>query len=274
MNEASEQTHLKSDERRDAQDRSGPESLVLYQAMVLKGERELARPTMSLFWSGFVAGLAISVSLIAEGALHQRLPLDAQWRLLVTGFGYSVGFLIVILGRLQLFTEHTVVAVLPAVAVPSLNNLQQLGRLWTVVFVANQLGALVAAISFGYFGITSPELTTAMVEVSEHLLHRSFMETLLLGVPAGFIIGTVAWLIVASKSGHFWLITLLTYVIAIGGFSHVIASAVGAYLLALTGHAPPLWPIGGFVLPALIGNIIGGSGLFALLAFAQIREEI
>jgi formate/nitrite transporter FocA (FNT family) len=54
----------------------------------------------------------------------------------------------------------------------------------------------------------------------------------------------------------------------------VIASACGAYLLALTGNAPPLWPITGFVIPALIGNVIGGTGLFAMLSYAQIKEEI
>jgi formate/nitrite transporter FocA (FNT family) len=54
----------------------------------------------------------------------------------------------------------------------------------------------------------------------------------------------------------------------------VIASACGAYLLALTGNAPTLWPVAGFVIPALIGNIIGGTGLFALLSYAQIKDEL
>ena len=118
MVEASEQTSLKAAERKEAEKRSGPESLVLYQAVVLKGEHELGRPATSLFWSGLAAGMAVSNSLVAEGALHQYLP-DAPWRELVTGFGYSVGFLIVILGRLQLFTEHTVVAVMPAIGSPT-----------------------------------------------------------------------------------------------------------------------------------------------------------
>lgn len=113
-----------------------------------------------------------------------------------------------------------------------------------------------------------------MVEVSRPLLGRTFAETALLGIPAGFIIAAVAWLIVAARGGHFWLVTLLTYVIAIGGFAHVIASACGAYLLVFTGQASLTWALGGFVLPALIGNVIGGSGMFALMTFAQIREEL
>jgi formate/nitrite transporter FocA (FNT family) len=270
---ADDKSPEKAVEQEEIAKRSGPESVILHEAMVLKGEHELDRPAASLFWSGLAAGIAISISIIAEGALHQRLP-DASWRELVTGWGYAVGFVIVIMGRLQLFTEHTVVAVTPALANPSLTNLQKLARLWVIVFVANQLGAFIAAMSFAWFGLTGPELTAAMVEISRPAMERSFVETLLQAIPAGFIIATIAWLIIAARSGHFWVIALLAYMIAIGKFAHVVASAAGAYLLAFTGNASFGWALGGFVLPALVGNVIGGTGLFALLNYAQIKEEV
>jgi formate/nitrite transporter FocA (FNT family) len=261
------------EEQKEVVRRSGPESVVLHEAMVLKGEHELDRPAASLFWSALAAGIAVSISIIAEGALHQRLP-EAPWRELVTGWGYAVGFIIVIMGRLQLFTEHTVVAVTPALATPSLGNFEKLARLWAIVFIGNQLGAFVAALSFVRLGLTGPELTAAMVEVSRPAMDRTFADTLLQAIPAGFIIAAIAWLIIAAKAGHFWVIALLAYMIAIGQFPHVIASACGAYLLALTGNAPTLWPATGFVIPALIGNVIGGTGLFALLSYAQIKDEL
>jgi formate/nitrite transporter FocA (FNT family) len=273
MNDASKQTPLKKEEQRDAEKRSGPESLVLCQAVVLKGEHELGRPTASLFWSGLAAGIAISNSLVAEGALRQYLP-DAPWRDLVSSFGYSVGFLIVILGRLQLFTEHTVVAVMPTVASPSLQNVRKLARLWGIVFLTNQLGAFIAALCCLVFDLTSPQLTAAMLDVGRPMLERGFIDTMMQAIPAGFLMAAIAWMMVAAKTNHFWLVLILTYVIAIGGFAHVIASAVDAYLLALVGDAPPLWPIYGFVVPALIGNVVGGTGLFALFTFAQIKEQI
>lgn len=273
MNEASEQTALKAEEHKEAEKRSGPESLVLYQAVVLKGEHELNRPPASLVWSGLAAGIGISTSLIAEGALHQRLP-DAPWRELVTGIGYAMGFVLVILGRLQLFTEHTVVAVMPAFGAPSPSNFEKLARLWFIVFLTNQVGAFIAALSFAWFGLTGAELTAAMIEVSRPALDRGFTDTLLQAIPAGFLIAAIAWLIIAAKTGHFWIVASLAYVIAIGKFAHVVASAAGAYLLALSGNAPPLWPLYGFVLPALIGNVIGGTCLFAVLNFGQVKEEI
>jgi len=273
MNEASERTHLEPGEEHEAEERSGPESIVLHQAMVLQGEHELDRPAASLLWSGLAAGVAISLSVVAEGALHQHLP-EAPWRELITGWGYAVGFIIVIMGRLQLFTEHTVVAVTPVLSSPSFGNLEKLGRLWLIVFVANQLGALIAALAFARFGLGGTELIAAMVEVSRPAMVRGFSATLFQAIPAGFIIAAIAWLIIAARTGHFWIVALLAYTIAIGKFAHVIAGAAGAYLLAFTGHASFGWALGGFVLPALIGNVIGGTCLFALLNYAQIKDEI
>ena len=273
MDEAEKQPLRKHEEEKEVVKRSGPDSVVLHEAMVLKGEHELDRPAASLFWSGLAAGIAISISIVAEGALHHRLP-ETPWRELVTGWGYAVGFILVIMGRLQLFTEHTVVAVTPALAEHSSGNWTKLGRLWTIVFIANQLGAFIAALAFAKLGVTGAELTGAMVEVSKAGSDRTFAQMLLQAIPAGFLIAAIAWLIIAAKSGHFWVIALLAYMIAIGQFPHVIASACGAYLLALTGNAPPVWPITGFVMPVLIGNVIGGTGLFALLNYAQIKEEV
>ncbi len=82
------------------------------------GESELDRPAGALFWSALAAGVAIHSSLIAEGALHAALP-DAPWRSLIAALGYPVGFLVVILGRMQLFTESTITAMLPMVTKPS-----------------------------------------------------------------------------------------------------------------------------------------------------------
>lgn len=260
-------------DQEDVEDRSGPHQLVLYQAVALKGEHELKRPTGSLFWSGIAAGIGISASLIAQGALHAKLP-QAAWSEVIADMGYTVGFLLVILGRMQLFTEHTVVAVLPVVAAPTKRNWQLLARLWALVFAANQIGVFVAAWALTHGGLAGDRLVHSMLEVSHHLLDRSFAETLLQAIPGGFLIAAVAWVIVASKGGHFWIVFALTYAIALGDFAHVIAGSCEAYALVLMGDASAGWALGGFVVPALIGNVIGGTGLFAVLAFAQIREEM
>src|SRR3954469_20787233 len=93
----------RSEEEAEAQERSSPSGTVIYKAILKEGMEELERPSSALFWSGAAAGLSMGASLIAEGLLSSHLP-DSSWKPLVTKLGYSVGFIVVILGRQQLFT--------------------------------------------------------------------------------------------------------------------------------------------------------------------------
>ena len=264
---------LTETEEKEVEERSPPTAKVVHAAVSKQGDDELDRPAQSLFWSGVAAGLAIMASVIAEAALRHKLP-DVPWREPVADLGYPLGFLIVILGRMQLFTEHTVVAVLPLARAPTRRNLGRVARLWGIVFVGNMIGAAAAAALAAYGHLQSRELTASMVEVSRQLLEKSPSEMLLQAIPAGFLIASVAWVRSAADDGGFWIILTLTYAIALGDFTHVIAGAAEAFLLLFSGDAGFGWLLYGFLLPALIGNVIGGTGLFAMLAHAQVKEEI
>jgi formate/nitrite transporter FocA (FNT family) len=264
---------LSDAEEQEAEERSAPRARVVHEAVIKQGEDELERPTGSLFWSGLAAGIAIMASTWAQGGLHQRLP-DAPWRELIAGLGYSLGFIIVILGRMQLFTEQTMVAVLPLAKKPNAHNFRRTARLWSVVFAGNVIGAAFMAALCVYARIVSPELLGAMLEVSGKLLEKNAGEILLQAIPAGFLIASVAWIRSAADDSSFWIVLALTYGIALGGFTHVVAGAAEAFLLLWAGKVGIGWVIGTFLIPALIGNIIGGTGLFAMLAHAQVKEEI
>jgi formate/nitrite transporter FocA (FNT family) len=270
---AEEPPPLSPEEEQEAEERSAPRARVVHAAVIKQGEDELERPAGSLFWSGLAAGIAMVASTWAQGGLHQRLP-DAPWRELVSGLGYSLGFIIVILGRMQLFTEQTMVAVLPLAKEPNGRNLGRTARLWTIVFVGNVIGAAFMTALCVYAKIVSPELLGAMGEVSGRLLTKSAGEILLQAIPAGFLIASVTWIRSAADDSGFWIVLVLTYGIALGGFTHVIAGAAEAFLLLWTGKASLFWVVGTFLVPALAGNIIGGTGLFAMLAHAQVKEEI
>jgi formate/nitrite transporter FocA (FNT family) len=268
-----EPPHLDEAQEREVEERSPPEAKVVHAAVSKQAEDELDRPMGSLFWSGLAAGIAIMASVAMQGALHQRLP-DAPWRELVAGFGYCLGFIIVILGRMQLFTEHTMVAVLPLMRERSLRNLKRAARLWTMVFAGNAIGAAAIAAAAIHLHLQPDELTRAMVAVSAKLIEKSPLEMLAHGIPAGFLIASIAWIRSAADDSSFWIVLILTYAIAICGFTHVIAGAAEAFLLLWAGQASIGWVFGTFLLPALAGNIIGGTGLFALLVHAQVKEEI
>jgi formate/nitrite transporter FocA (FNT family) len=237
------------------------------------GEEEMARPVTSLWWSGLAAGLSISFSLLAQAILELHLP-AAEWRPLVTSFGYSVGFVMVVLSRQQLFTENTITVVLPVMAQWSIVNLGRAARMWAVVLLANLAGTLFAAAFCSFAPVISADLKAQMLDISRHILGHGFLEATFRAVAAGFLMAAMVWLLPSSESGQFSVIVMMTYLIAAGGFMHVVAGSVEAFMLLCNGVANVQSVMLTFMAPALLGNIIGGTALFALLAYAQVMKEI
>ena len=66
----------------------------------------------------------------------------------------------------------------------------------------------------------------------------------------------------------------MTYLIAIGHFAHVIVGSAEVFLLLVDGEIGVVRAFMGYLFPALLGNVIGGTALFSVLAYAQVREEI
>jgi formate-nitrite transporter family protein len=250
-----------------------PSAVALHRTVRKEGEQELERPFWALTWSGIAAGLAINTSLIAEGMLHAQLP-DTPWRDAVVAVGYPIGFLLVILGRLQLFTESTVTAMLPLATRPSMWALRKTLRLWGIVIGANLIGTAIAAACTAYGLVVDPTLKSGMVAVSMRGVEHGFGATLVNAVPAGFLIAMIAWILPNARSQSFWLIFSITYVVALGGFSHAVVGSAEVFLLLFNGTIAVGQAFGALILPALIGNLIGGAGLFALLAHAQVRSDV
>ena len=113
-----------------------------------------------------------------------------------------------------------------------------------------------------------------MLAVSAPLLHKTPLDVLAQAVPAGFIIASIAWIRAAIINGEFWVVLTLTYVIAVGDFTHVIAGSAETFLLLFAGQIEISYALESLITPALVGNVIGGTGLFALLAYAQVRQEL
>jgi formate/nitrite transporter FocA (FNT family) len=257
----------------DIEERAQPRTPVIYEVVRRMGEEELARPAVSLWWSGVAAGLSISFSLLAQAVLQTHLP-EKSWTPLVVAAGYPAGFLLVVLSRQQLFTENTITAVLPLFKSFTALNLGRVTRLWSVVFAANMLGAFVAALFFVFTPALSVELRDGAFEISRQMLTNSSSEMFFRGIPSGFLIAAMVWLVPNADTARFHMISLLTYLIAVGGFTHIVAGSVEAFLLVLTGELATGQLVGHFIMPVLAGNIIGGTVLFALISYAQVMREI
>jgi len=257
----------------DVEEMSAPRTPVIYEVVRRLGDEEMARPTTSLWWSGVAAGLSISFSLLAQAILEAHLP-DEPWRPLVSSFGYCVGFLMVVLGNQQLFTESTITVVLPVFKDISWRNIWRMGRLWAIVLVANFVGTLFAAAFCVYTPVLPGELLHGMVGISRILLGLGWWDMVLRGITSGFLIAAMVWMIPSAEGAKFAVITLMTYLIAIGGFTHIVAGSMEANMLVLNGDWEWWRMLLQFFAPVLLGNMVGGTALFALISYAQVMEEI
>lgn len=252
---------------------STPRTPVIYEVVRRLGEEEMERPATSLWWSGVAAGLSISFSLLAEAIFFVHLP-DTSWRPLLVALGYCVGFLIVVLGRQQLFTESTITVVLPVLKDLNYTNIARMLRLWAIVLVANFVGTLFAAAFCRYAPVLPPEIRDGMVTISRELLSIGWWEMAFRGISSGFLIAAMVWMMPSAETAKFTVITLMTWLIAVGGFTHIVAGSMEANLLMLSGDWAWWQMLLQFFIPVLIGNITGGTALFALISYAQVMEEL
>ncbi len=255
--------------QQEAEERSAPSGKVIYKAILAEGEEELKRPSAALFWSGLAAGLSMGFSMIAEGLLARYLP-DAPWRPLVANFGYSLGFLIVILGRQQLFTENTLTPILPLLQNLEWSCFRNVARLWGIVLTANLLGALVLSLAVAHSTAFEPEVQHEFAYMGQQALAHGFGTTLLRGIFAGWLIALMVWLLPFAEEGRIWVIIFVTYIVGLAHFSHVIAGSVEVFTLAAMGQTSWGAALGSFTVPALLGNILGGVMLVAALNHAQV----
>ncbi|SFD84021.1 formate/nitrite transporter family protein [Roseivivax sediminis] len=245
----------------------------VYEVINQEGRRELNRPMASLWWSGIAAGIGIAASVLAEGILHVKFATH-PYQGAIENMGYTVGFILVILSRVQLFTENTITVVLPVLKDKSLSLLYCAMRLWSVVFLANIVGAMIIAALAVHGGMVKPEYVEGMKAVSKHFAEYSAMESFKYGVPAGFFIAAIVWMLPSSEGFEIFMIFLFTYLIAMGDFTHVVAGSNEAFLLWLSGDISAAKTWLGLILPSFLGNVLGGTGLFALLAYGQVKAEI
>jgi formate-nitrite transporter family protein len=256
-------------ERRVAEERTAPRAAVIHEAIRAEGEGELRRPISALIWSGMAAGLSIGFSLVASGLIRAHLA-DTSWRPLVSCFGYSVGFLAVILGRQQLYTENTLTVMLPLLTLRDLSTLMQVIRLWIVVLLANLAGACVFAWALANFDLFGHEATKAFADIATTAVSVGWSTLLARGVVAGWLIALMVWMMPGADSSRAFIIVVMTYLVALGNLPHGIAGSVDGFFLVARGALSWHQMLGEYLTPVLIGNTIGGVSLVAFFNHAQV----
>ena len=237
-----------------------------------EAQKELDRSVSALAWSGLAAGLAMGFSLVTEGVLRSHLP-DAPWRMLVTKLGYAVGFLIVILGSQQLFTENTLEPMVPLLNKPTRDRFTKMLRLWGIVFLANVVGTLLFALFAAKTSAFDEELKAAFLAIGLEALEPTPGTIFLKAIVAGMIIALMVWMLPAAKTAHVWVIGLLAWLVGAASLSHVVVGSVETGYLMWRGAASVGEYLGHFLLPTLVGNTIGGVLLVAVINHNQVASD-
>lgn len=252
----------------EAERRASPSASVVFEAIRREGEDELERTSIGLFWSGLAAGLSMGFSLATEGLLRSYLP-DAHWVGLVAEIGYTTGFLIVILGRQQLFTENTLTPILPLLRNRTLHTLFNVVRLWGVVLLANLVGCAVFGWAAANTTLFTPDIQGIFSSMAVETVGHAWGQIFLRGIVGGWLIALLVWLLPFAETARVWVIIAITYIIGLGHFSHGIAGSVDAFAGAFIGVSG--WgDVARFITAALCGNVLGGVLLVALINYGQV----
>lgn len=271
IKEESSGPHLTEQERKDVEERSSPRTEVVYEAVREEGKNELKRSSATLAYDGLTAGLSMGFSLVAEALLRSHLP-ETPWRPLIAKFGYSFGFLIIVMGRQQLFTENTLTVILPLLQRLDAKTLAHVLRLWAVVLAANLLGGLAFAWVLGHTEIFGPEVREVFAQIGREAMEGAWGTIFLRAVFAGWLIALMVWMLPGAEVLRPLIVILMTYLVALGGFAHIIVGSIEIFYVVTTSATP--WSVYfGWFWPALLGNIAGGVTLVAVLGHAQVVSE-
>ncbi|MBW3661399.1 MAG: formate/nitrite transporter family protein [Gemmatimonadetes bacterium] len=249
--------------------------LEILEQEIKGGLRELERPAAGLLTSGLSAGMDLGFSVLLMAVmltlLDGELPRSIEQILLANM--YSVGFIFVILGRSELFTEHTTLAVLPVLDGKA--SLASLGRLWGLVYSSNLVGAAafsaLAAVIAPALGIAE---STAFVDIGRRMTEHEWWVIGASAVLAGWLMGLLSWLVAAGRDtiSQIFIVWLVAASIGLANLHHSIAGTVEVLSGLFSG--PEIGPLdfARFLLWTTIGNALGGVFFVALIKYAHVRQ--
>src|SRR3954470_2854786 len=263
---ASKLDTLSDHQKEEVESQSRPNAALIHETIRAEGASELERTGAALLLSGLAAGLSMGFSLVVQGELHANLP-PGPARVLLSPLGYTIGFLIVVLGRQQLFTENTLTPILPLLHNRDLPTFGNVLRLWSLVLSANMAGTWLFATAVAHGSVFDSDVMNAFAEVSRSSLQDEFGKTFVRAIFAGWLIALMVWLLPSTEGSRPLIIIIITYVVGLGGFAHIIAGSVEGAFLVQTGEAPISVFIIRFFVPTLLGNVVGGVALVAVLNY-------
>jgi formate/nitrite transporter FocA (FNT family) len=246
----------------------------IFRRILATAHEELKKSSRLLMLAGFGAGLSLGFTLMARVIFSQRLGEDGHG--LLGNLVYPIGFILIVLGRYQLYTENTLTPVV--LVLTRLASVGNLLRLWASVFIANMAGALTVGLLLAYSPVLTEAQSALAVSIGTHAFETPWWTIFWRAVVAGHLVASMVWLVHGCQStlARLFVVWFLMYFIGVTGMFHVITASLEVFLLAFKGYegfGEVAWR---FVLPVALGNTAGGIVFVAVVnysLFAAYRME-
>ncbi|MCL9812654.1 formate/nitrite transporter family protein [Natranaeroarchaeum aerophilus] len=240
----------------------------VYQRIVVAADEEITASGRELFFSGIAAGFAITITFLLYASVSATT--DSKF---VASLLYPLGFLYIIIGGYQLYTENTLPPV--TLTLERLASIPALFRHWTIVLAGNFAGGTIGAIVLTWGGVFDPAAATEALEISRHAMEVGWWSLFFKAVFAGLIVAGVVWVGFASRDTISRIvITYLAFLgIPLGGLFHVVVTYTEVLYLIFHGELALLPGVTGIVVPVLLGNTIGGVALVTIVNYFQTSEN-
>lgn len=241
----------------------------IFHRIVATAEEDFEKPTRLLFISGIATGLSIGLSFVARAAISGAVSDPTG---LIGNLLYPLGFILIVGGKYQLFTENTLT---PAThTLTRLESIPELLRIWGSVLLANVLGAGALAYVLANTNILTEEAIESAVYFGEHAISIPWKDLFWKGVLAGWIVASMVWLTHAAidSTTRFMVVFSLMYLIPSADLFHCIIGTCEVLFLIFKGLAT-INELGAFLSAVILGNTLGGVLLVAILNYSQTRQS-
>jgi formate/nitrite transporter FocA (FNT family) len=241
----------------------------IFASAVQSGRDELERPSSALLFSGIAGGLTMGLTGLAV-ALVTSLLGHGPVAQLVAAAVYPIGFIAVIIGRAQLFTENTLYPVV--LVLMDSRFIRGTLRLWLFVYAGNWVGSLLFAALATRTSSVRPLLRDVLIGLGINAVDQPFWTVFWSGVVGGWLLALVAWLVSGSHwtTGQAVMTWSLTFVLGLGHFAHCVANS-GEILSAVLSGFTPIGDYASWLVAATLGNIAGGVVIVSLINYGQVQ---
>lgn len=234
------------------------------------------QPLLTMLLLGALAGAYIGLGGLMFTLVASDATLGFAAQRLLGGLAFSLGLLMVVVAGAELFTGNNLLAM--AWASGRISTAQVL-RNWVVVCTANAAGAVALAAlvwAAGTAGLNAGAVGRTTLAVAQAKAQLPWDVALARGIGCNMLVCMAVWMALAGRSVADKAVAIVFPVTAFvaAGFEHSIANLYFMPLAMMLGAPLTLADLLHNLLPVIAGNLLGGSGVVALVYWAvYLRGE-